>query len=192
MAEPLDDELIVLCDKSGRPLGSAPKLASHHAHTPLHQGFSLYVFDSAGRVLVTRRADHKKVWPGVWTNSVCGHPAPGESFAQAARRRLQHELGISQAKLSLLIPDYLYQTPPFKGIVEHEFCPIMAARTTQEPQPNPDEVAETRWMSWPDYQAVLKDPNQHCSWWAKDQANRLANLASFTSFTTSQQPATPS
>ncbi|MEX0789777.1 MAG: NUDIX domain-containing protein, partial [Actinomycetota bacterium] len=67
-------ELIVLVDEQGNPTGRAEKSSSHHLDTPLHLAFSCYVFDDRGRLLATRRANSKKVWPGVWTNSVCGHP----------------------------------------------------------------------------------------------------------------------
>ena len=73
-------ELIVLVDEHGQPRGSAEKWSSHHADTPLHLAFSCYVFDDTGAFLATRRALTKDVWPGVWSNTVCGHPAPGESL----------------------------------------------------------------------------------------------------------------
>lgn len=59
-------ELIVLVDEDGHEIGTAPKLTSHHLHTPLHKAFSCYIFDEdEGRFLVTQRALSKKVWPGV-------------------------------------------------------------------------------------------------------------------------------
>ena len=93
-------ELIVLVDESGTPIGSAEKLSSHHADTPLHLAFSCYVFDDEGRFLATRRSSQKKVWPGVWSNSVCGHPLPGEAVVAAIRRRLRYELGMTASGLS--------------------------------------------------------------------------------------------
>ena len=69
-------ELIVLVDDDGTPIGTMPKPLVHHGETPLHRAFSAYLFDDAGRLLVTRRAEDKQTFPGMWTNTVCGHPAP--------------------------------------------------------------------------------------------------------------------
>ena len=72
-------ELVVLLDEHAQPIGTAPKASVHHRETPLHLGFSCYLFDPAGRVLLTQRALSKATWPGVWTNSYCGHPEPSSS-----------------------------------------------------------------------------------------------------------------
>ncbi|MDQ3826766.1 MAG: isopentenyl-diphosphate Delta-isomerase, partial [Actinomycetota bacterium] len=83
-----DDALVVLLDEGHHPIGQLPKSQVHHAQTPLHRGFSCYIFDGSGRVLMTRRAINKKTWPGVWTNTCCGHPLPGEQVTESAARRL--------------------------------------------------------------------------------------------------------
>jgi isopentenyl-diphosphate delta-isomerase len=142
-------ELIVLVDEDGRPIGTAPKLATHHRDTPLHLAFSSYLFDQAGRFLLTRRALSKKTWPGIWTNSCCGHPAPGESVEGAVRRRLADELGLVVGELIPLLPDFRYWAE-LDGIVENEICPVFGARVDAKPVPNPAEVEEYRWVDWDD------------------------------------------
>jgi isopentenyl-diphosphate Delta-isomerase len=169
-------EMIVLLDESGREIGTAPKLESHHAHTPRHRAFSCYIFDHQGRLLVTQRALSKKVWPGVWTNSVCGHPAPGESFEDAIVRRTEYELGMTVSNLAVVLPDYRYTTPPFHGIIENEICPIYRTVASSDPQPNPLEVEAYQWMGWEDYASALKSEPDQYSYWAKDAYQQLSAL----------------
>ncbi len=167
-------EKIVLVKEGGAHIGIADKLASHHANTPLHLAFSCYVFNDDGQLLVTQRAKSKKVWPGVWTNSVCGHPAPGEEMLDAIKRRLDYELGMQADGFTVVLPDYRYKTPPFKGIIENEFCPVYFARAISDVGPNPEEVEDYKWVSWDLYRAAInEDAKNKYSWWCKDQAKLL-------------------
>lgn len=172
----MTEERIVLVNEQGEPIGSAPKLASHHKNTPLHLAFSVYIFNQAGEVLVTQRARHKKVWPGVWTNSCCGHPFPNEDMTTAIQRRVQYELGLKVSDIRVVLPDYRYKTPPFNGIIENEVCPVFFARTHKEPTPNPDEVEAYKWLGWDSfYTQASKDTDNSWSWWCKDQLKQLTN-----------------
>jgi isopentenyl-diphosphate delta-isomerase len=172
------DELVVLVDEEGVPIGTAEKLATHHAQTPLHLAFSCYVFDEGGRFLATRRAICKKVWPGVWTNTVCGHPSPGEGFEAAIRRRLSFELGMSASTIEVLLPRHRYRAPPFRGIVEHEFCPVFRATAQGEVRPNPHEVMDWRWVPWSGFvDAARADSENAYSWWCKNQLRELEGIA---------------
>ena len=167
-------ELIVLVDDTGAARGVAEKLSAHHADTPLHLGFSCYLFDGRGRLLVTRRALTKKVWPGVWTNSLCGHPAPGEALTGAVERRLAFELGMGASSIEVVLPAFRYRTPPFHGVVENEFCPVLLARADGEPNPNPDEVEEYAWTDWETFAADARADNaDRYSWWCKAQLDEL-------------------
>jgi isopentenyl-diphosphate Delta-isomerase len=139
-------ELVVLVDESGAPIGTAEKLAVHTSSTPLHLAFSCHVFNAAGEVLVTRRALTKATWPGVWTNSFCGHPAPDENPLDAIRRRARHELGIELDALEVVLPDFRYRAVDASGIVENEICPVYRAIASDAVTPNPDEVAEFAWV----------------------------------------------
>jgi isopentenyl-diphosphate delta-isomerase len=172
----VNEELIVLVDDDGKPIGTAPKLPTHHANTPLHLAFSVYIFDDAGRFLVTQRSNGKKVWGGVWTNSCCGHPLPEESFEQAIKRRCHFELGLKVSEIVNIVPRYVYKTPPYRGIIEHEFCPIFVARAVSAITPNPDEVESYQWVDWKQYQEALnEDMGDVYSWWSKDQLQYIQN-----------------
>jgi isopentenyl-diphosphate delta-isomerase len=139
---------VVLLDEDGRHIGHAAKSAVHHEATPLHLGFSCYLFDIDGRVLLTRRALGKRTFPGVWTNSFCGHPTPGESIDDAVRRRALQELGVTIDSPVCALPDFRYRAVAADGTVENEICPVFVARCTKSIQADPDEVMEWMWVSW--------------------------------------------
>lgn len=140
------DDHVVLLDAEGNPIGTAPKNAAHGPDTALHLAFSCHVLNPIGEVLVTRRALTKATWPGVWTNSFCGHPKPAESVVAAVRRRAEFELGIDLDSLELGLPLFRYRATDASGVVENEVCPVYIATTTDDLEPNPGEVAEWAWV----------------------------------------------
>lgn len=138
---------VILLDEDGNPTGTEARATVHHEHTPLHLAFSCYVFDAEGRVLMTRRALSKRTFAGVWTNSVCGHPRPGEDREDAVRRHAEHELGITVRGVQEVLPDFRYRAVDASGVVENEICPVFTARTDDRVRPNPEEVDALAWGS---------------------------------------------
>ena len=159
----------MLVDDEGRPVGTADKATVHGASTPRHLAFSYYGFDEGGRILVTRRAYDKVTFPGVRTNTCCGHPAPGERPQDAVRRRLRHELGVAVADLRLILPEFAYRASA-GGIEENELCPVFTGTLVGTPQPRPDEVESCEWWIWERFLAAAADPNSDVSPWARLQA----------------------
>ncbi len=167
-----ESDQVVLLNEVGQPIGQAPRSSIHSPHTPLHLAFSTYLFNARGEVLLTRRALSKKTWPGVWTNSCCGHPQPGEELEAAIRRRIRQELGLRIGRLIPLLPDFRYRATDSNGIVENEICPVYAAvlKDHQPPlMPDPDEVAECAWVPWPHVLAAVAATPQVYSPWAAQQ-----------------------
>jgi isopentenyl-diphosphate delta-isomerase len=180
---------VVLLDPAGQPCGVADKATVHGRTTPYHLAFSCYVFDASGRLLVTQRAHTKPTWPGVWTNSCCGHPAPGEQPRAAVIRRLREELGIGVNRLLLVLPDFSYRAS-FLGVEEYELCPVFLAGTVAAPAPDPGEVAAVDWWRWADFVAAALAADSLISPWARQQVRLLdagGHVARFLADPTSDQ-----
>jgi len=139
-------EHVILINEQGKVIGTQEKYAAHTADTPLHLAFSSWLFNEKGECLVTRRAMGKKAWPGVWTNSVCGHPQSGEQIEMAIVRRCRDEIGAEIADITPVAPEFRYRKIDPSGIVENEVCPVFAARVTGPLAINPDEVMEYQWV----------------------------------------------
>ncbi|APT85212.1 isopentenyl-diphosphate Delta-isomerase [Corynebacterium aquilae] len=166
-------ELVVLADANGRACGTAPKATVHDDNTPLHFAFSCYVRDEQGKVLVTRRALSKKTWPGVWTNSMCGHPGVGEDPAAALVRRGAEELGVPPQRIGdikCVLPDFSYRAVDSSGIVEWEICPVyVATLNTGDVAPLPEEVDSFAWVDPVDLVAAVKSTPFAFSPWMVEQ-----------------------
>lgn len=167
-------ELVVLLDEGHQPIGTADKQRVHGDNTPLHLAFSCYLFDDSDRLLVTRRALAKRAWPGVWTNSCCGHPGPEEDSADAVRRRVRQELGIEIDQPRLVLPEFRYRATAPDGVVENEFCPVYVARGVGALQPDPAEVVEWRWVDWERFVWLADATPWGISPWAALQVPLLA------------------
>lgn len=183
----MEEEQIILVDEENHQIGVAPKLASHHANTPLHRAFSCFVFNRNGEFLLSQRALSKRVFPGIWTNSCCGHPAPGETTEVAVRRRLQEELGLSVQRLELLLPDFRYRAE-MNGIVENEICPVFAAMTDQSPRLNRAEVEVCQWIPWPEFVRRVEQRPETLSPWSVLETEQLLASADFQRFMSSGTP----
>jgi isopentenyl-diphosphate Delta-isomerase len=170
-------ESVVLLDDHGHAIGTAPKREAHHARTPLHLAFSLYLFSGGGDLLLTRRAADKATFPGLWTNSVCGHPGPGESLPDAATRRARTELGLAVAGLRLVLPRFAYRAE-MAGVVENEMCPVYAGWVPRDAalSPDPSEVGEWAWVPWREVAAGGPPGRPALSPWSLEQIEALGAL----------------
>ena len=172
---------MVLLDEDGHATGALPKRLTHHADTPLHLGFSCYLFDVHGRLLVTRRAVDKPTFGGVWTNTVCGHPGPGEPHADAIARRAGYELGLGVRSVTPALPRFRYRAEQ-GGVVENEWCPVYLAVTDGEPVPEPREVEEHRWTTWEQFLDHTRTEPGRWSPWCREQSELLADGGLVTAF----------
>ncbi|TDC76244.1 isopentenyl-diphosphate Delta-isomerase [Streptomyces hainanensis] len=142
-----DPILLELVDEDGRTIGTAEKLSAHRAPGLLHRAFSVFLFDPAGRLLLQRRAAGKYHSPGVWSNTCCGHPYPGEPPFLAATRRTAEELGAAPALLREAGTVRYNHPDPASGLVEQEYNHLYAGVVTEPLRPDPAEVDETAFVT---------------------------------------------
>ena len=149
------EEQVVLVDTADNPVGLMPKMEAHEKGV-LHRAFSVFILNDEGELMLQQRALHKYHSPGLWTNTCCSHQRDGESNIAAGQRRLREEMGFV-AELRE-VTSFIYKAPFDNGLTEHELDHIMIGQYNDEPNINPEEVADWKWMS---VDAVRDDINIH-------------------------------
>ncbi|MGW2559250.1 isopentenyl-diphosphate Delta-isomerase [Streptomyces sp. NPDC001514] len=139
--------LLELVDENGHTIGTAEKLSAHLAPGQLHRAFSVFLFDEQGRLLIQRRALGKYHSPGVWSNTCCGHPYPGEAPIAAAARRTFEELGVSPSLLAEAGTVRYNHPDPASGLVEQEYNHLFVGLVQASPRPDAEEVGETAFVT---------------------------------------------
>jgi isopentenyl-diphosphate Delta-isomerase len=142
-----DEPMVELVDERGRTFDLVPKLAAHQPPGQLHRAVSVFLVDQGGRLLLQRRASSKYHSGGLWSNTCCSHPAPGEAPIDAAARRVMEELGIEPVDLADAGTIAYGVTDPVSGLVEREWNHLFIGRAVGEPSPDPSEVED--WASVP-------------------------------------------
>ncbi|NJP44277.1 isopentenyl-diphosphate Delta-isomerase [Actinacidiphila epipremni] len=143
-AEPIMLELV---DEGGVTIGTAEKLWAHQAPGRLHRAFSVFLFDDEGRLLLQRRALGKYHSPGVWSNTCCGHPYPGEPPFVAAARRTAEELGAAPALMREAGTVRYNHPDPASGLVEQEFNHLFVGVVRGELRPDPEEIDDVAFVT---------------------------------------------
>ena len=133
----------MIVDANGQAIGTMDKMAAHRSGT-LHRAFSVFIFNNKGQLLLQRRALDKYHSGGLWTNTCCSHPKPGEFILDAAHRRLQEEIGIDCELKEIFQFSYRHEFE--NGLIENEYDHVFIGISDQLPSPNPDEVAGFRYM----------------------------------------------
>ncbi|MEU4107624.1 isopentenyl-diphosphate Delta-isomerase [Streptomyces sp. NPDC048208] len=139
--------LLELVDENGVTIGTAEKLAAHQPPGQLHRAFSVFLFDERGRLLLQQRALGKYHSPGVWSNTCCGHPYPGEAPFAAAARRTAEELGVSPSLMAQAGTVRYNHPDPASGLVEQEYNHLFVGLVQQKPAPDPEEVGATAFVT---------------------------------------------
>jgi isopentenyl-diphosphate delta-isomerase len=155
--------MLELVDESGTTIGTAEKLSAHLAPGRLHRAFSVFLFDTEGRLLLQRRALGKYHSPGVRSNTCCGHPYPGEPPFVAAARRTAEELGAAPVLMREAGTVRYNHPDPDSGLVEQEFNHLFVGTVRDDLLPDPEEIAQTAFVT-PVELAELEGSYRFSSW----------------------------
>jgi isopentenyl-diphosphate delta-isomerase len=158
------DEQVILVDEQDQEVGTDEKLRAHREGS-LHRAFSVFIFDRAGRLLLQKRARSKYHSGGLWSNTACGHPRPGEETAKAARRRLREEMNLDCELRKAF--DLIYRAEVDGSLVEHEYDHVFVGTYEGEPAPDPAEVEDWRWVSINELRRGLREEPDRYSRWLK-------------------------
>jgi isopentenyl-diphosphate Delta-isomerase len=153
---------VILVDEADNAIGLMEKLEAHRKGV-LHRAFSIFIFNSKGQMLLQQRALGKYHSAGLWTNTCCSHPAPGEETTAAAVRRLKEELGINTPIKKIF--DFTYRAEFENGLTEHEFDHVFTGEYEGSIIPDPDEVKDFAYLSITELKELLKkDPERFTAW----------------------------
>jgi isopentenyl-diphosphate delta-isomerase len=156
------EERVILVNAFDEVVGFGEKMRTH-AEGALHRAFSVFTFNAKNELLIQRRAESKYHSGGLWSNTACGHPRPGELTEEAARRRLREEMGL-ECGLERAF-DFIYKVRFANGLCEHEFDHVFVGRFDGSPLPNPDEVCDWKWADLPTLRRdVSASPRSYTHW----------------------------
>lgn len=156
------NDLLILVDEQDREVGLAEKL-SVHREGRLHRAFSVFLFNASGELLLQRRALTKYHSGGLWSNTCCSHPAPGELLVEAASTRLEEEMGISCRLREAF--EFTYRARVGNGLLEFELDHVFVGHYEGSVFPNSAEVMDCKWISHADLAADLSaNPGSFTPW----------------------------
>ena len=166
-----EKEQLILVDQDDIEVGHIAKQSAHDAGGLLHRAFSLFIFDTGGKLLMQQRSADKRLWPNYWSNSCCSHPRRGETMEEATSRRLRDELNI-QAELEFVYK-FTYQAAYDDLGAENELCWVYLGRTADIIVPNRNEIADIGWMSPAELARELDEKPAQFTPWFKLEWRRL-------------------
>lgn len=154
---------LIVVNKNDEEIRLEGKLKCHLSKEILHRAFTIFIFNSKGKLLIQKRSKNKLLWPLTWESSCSGHPLQTEDYITAGEKRLKEELGFS-SKLKLL-GKFRYQAR-YKNIgSENEICALLIGKYNRKVNPNPKEVAEWKWIDLKTLKKdLIKKPKEYTPW----------------------------
>lgn len=158
----MKEEKVVLVDENDNEIGTMPKMEAHQKAL-LHRAISVFIFNSKGKWLLQRRALHKYHSSGLWSNAACTHPRPRESYLEAAKRRLEEEMGM-KCELTELF-NFIYKEKLDNELTEHELDHVFIGYSDNTPSFNAKEVCDYKYISYKTLtQDIHTNPDRYTYW----------------------------
>jgi len=165
---------VILVNKKDEVQGTMEKLEAHKKGL-LHRAFSIFVFNSNNELLIHQRAFGKYHSEGLWTNTCCSHPAPGETVIEAAHRRLKEEMGFDCDMYNAF--HFVYHAKLDNDLIEHELDHVVIGYSDQNPILNPEEAIDYKWIEIGDLLIdVYKNPTNYTFWFKTILQNHFDQL----------------
>ena len=153
---------VILVTEDDEMIGTAEKMKAH-TDGLLHRAFSIFLFDKEGRLLLQQRSLNKYHGAGLWSNTCCSHPYPGEEVEEAARRRLQEEMGFTTPLLKLF--EFRYKAEVENNLIEHEYDHVFVGSYEGKVDFNPGEVLNYKYEDMEEIEKTMKEyPRKYTSW----------------------------
>jgi len=161
---------VILVDENDNEIGTEEKLKAHQ-EGKLHRAFSIFVLNSKGQLLLQKRAKSKYHSGGLWTNTCCSHPSPGETLEKAVHRRLKEEIGFDCELKEIF--SFTYKANFDNGLIEHEYDHVFIGNFDGEPAPNPEEVDEWKWVDLEELKKDIQENPDSYSYWLKHSIDKV-------------------
>ena len=158
----MNEEKVILVDKEDFQLGLMPKMEAHRKGV-LHRAFSIFIFNKSNSLLLQKRSKLKYHSPGLWTNTCCSHQRDGENTIEAAKRRLNEEMGFNVDIKEIF--SFIYKANLKNDLIEHEFDHVLVGHTDLNPNINIKEVEDWKWVDMSFLEQDLdRNPNIYTEW----------------------------
>lgn len=158
----MQEPQVILVDENDQPIGVANKLEAHQ-NGQLHRAISVILVNDKGEWMIHQRNPAKYHSGGLWTNTCCSHPAPGEETLAAAERRLFEEMGIRTPLKHNF--QFVYKAHFENGLTEYELDHVFFGTYNGEAFPDPDEVADWKWVNPAELQKdMFRFPEKYTVW----------------------------
>jgi isopentenyl-diphosphate delta-isomerase len=160
----MDTQEVILVTETDEPIGTMEKMQAHSLGL-LHRAFSIFIFDTKGRMLLQQRAIEKYHGARLWSNACCSHPYPGEEVQKAGLRRLQEEMGFT-APLQKLF-EFVYRAEVENNLIEYEYDHVFAGLYEGVITINKKEVATYRYEDMDRIKSAIKEHPATFTTWFK-------------------------